>query len=55
MLASGEWAHLPGLPQQVQESLGQGLGPRQEGWYLLLQVLMEPLGLGGWGPICTDV
>lgn len=42
----------------VQDSLGQdisGLDPRQERYYPVRQLLMEPLGLCDWGPICDDV
>ena len=44
--------------KRVQDSLGQdisGLDPRREGCYPVHQLVMEPLGLCDWGPICADV
>lgn len=44
--------------QEFADSLGQdisGLNPCQEEYHSVYQLLMEPLGLGDWGPISSNV
>lgn len=56
--ASGEGACHQGIFKCVQDSLGQGTtgpDPRQEGCCPVCQLLMEPLCLCDWEPICVDM